>query len=383
MMKCRQCGTELEKNNKTCPHCGYVHSLDHILKEIKIPNELKHLSTKQIKLHLDRQQFISKRRYILIGIVVFLIGFINLFFYFRNPNTNRTVTNFHDDLIEITSTNAAGNSVANIVNGGRLIQYGNDIYVTDDTGVYKINITLNKAERLLNTKASYLNFTDHGFYYIDKKDSNLVCLYDFNSKSVSKLNIHATQIVSVGNYLYYLEDNMNRAIYQYDKTTTSSKKMTQSACVQFKIIGDWLYFTTDDGFFQMPILGGEIMKLSSDPLNHFMVEDQTIFYIDKITNYIQTIKKDGSQKTTLIKSESDCFLLYDQYMFYTLIDGGLMKLDRETGIVTQITSETANNLHIAGTWIYYLNENNEGRFVSIDENNEMITPISVIPTVAK
>lgn len=374
-MKCRQCGNELEKKNKKCPHCEYVNSLESRL----IPKELKHLSKSQLQKHLNRQNRISQHRhYIIIAIVLIVIASCTIHFV-TNTKQAGTIPNFHDDLIENKTSNATGNSVPNIVNGGLLLQYGTDVYTSDKEGISKISLTLNNKELISKDYATYLNMSDNGFYYINKAD-NVISFYDINEKTTTRLNIQATQLESVGNYLYYLEATNTRAIYQLNKDTLESKKMTQSECTQFKIAGDWLYFSTDTSFYQMPILGGEIMKLSDEPYRHFTIDKQNIYYLDTTTNFIQTVKKDGSEKNVVVDREASCFLLTDHYLFYAKKDGGLVKVIRETGESSLITQEKTNQLHIAGTWIYYLTDHEDGRFVSIDENSETITPVDVINT---
>lgn len=377
-MKCRQCGQELDKNSRKCPHCGYVNSLDNLLKKVQIPKELRHLSRNDLEKHLNRQRYLSKGRYLIIAVVVvFVVGSFS-FSYFRKIKKTAPIPNFHDDLIESTSSNAIGNSVGNLVNGGLLVQYGNDLYASDCNGISKISMTLDKKEVLLNQQVSYLNADQDGLYFINNSDNNTICFYDLAANTLTKLNFQATQLTSVGKYLYYLESNNTRAIYQVNKETLESKKMTQSECVQFKIIGDWLYYTTDSALYQMPVLGGEIMKVSDQLYNHFIVDGQTIYYIDKTTGYIESVKKNGEEKKVVVDVACNCFFLTEHYIFYTKEDGGLFKQNRETGELYTITEDQANRLHVAGTWVYYLLSDGTGRFVSVDENSEMITPVDII-----
>lgn len=372
-MKCRQCGKEFDQENRICPHCGFIHDLEHS----DIPSELNHLSLRQIKKHLSRQHHFKKFKYVWLGLVLILVLSSFTVLYFQRNKTVTQIPNFHDDLIENKSSNATGNSFANLVNGGLLLQYGNDMYACDQKGITKISLSLDKKEVISNVPASYLNSSENGFYFISTTD-NIICFYDVTNSTTTKLNIQASQLVSVGNFLYYLETSNNRSIYQLNKTTLESKKMTQSECVQFIINGDWLYFTTDSTLYQMPVLGGEIMKLSDQSYYHFTVDNQKVFYIDQVTGYIWSIKKDGTEKTLVVDGECNCFLSNDQYLFYSKTEGGIYKLNKETGEVSIITQDKANRLHIAGTWIYYLTATNEGRFVSIDENSETITPVDVI-----
>ena len=55
-MKCRQCGKKIEKDNRICPHCGYVHDLE----ASEIPSELTHLSIRQIRKRINRQFHFKK-----------------------------------------------------------------------------------------------------------------------------------------------------------------------------------------------------------------------------------------------------------------------------------------------------------------------------------
>jgi len=377
-MKCRQCGQELNKNSRKCPHCGYVNSFENLIKKVKIPNELGHLSNNQIEKHLKRQRYLSKGRYLFfLMILVLVIGSFSIS-YFKKIRKETPIPNFHDDLIENTSSNAIGNSVGNLVNGGYLVQYGNDLYAADSHGISKISLTLEKKEVVLDVQASYLNADQTGLYFINHSDNNKVCFYDLSTNTLTKLKFQATQLTSVGNYLYYLESGNTRAIYQVNKVTLESKKMTQSECVQFKIIGDWLYYTTDTALYQMPVLGGEIMQVSDQIYNHFVVDGQTIYYIDKTTNYVSSVNKDGTERKNIVSVPTSCFLLTEHYIFYAKQDGELMKQNRETGEIYTLTEDKANRLHVAGTWIYYLLSDGTGRFVSVDENSEMITPVNII-----
>lgn len=377
-MKCRQCGKELEKKNKKCPHCGYVNSVENLLRKADIPSELDYLTTTQIKNRMRWLNLLSRGRYIILMVIVVVVVGISSIHYFQSRRQVSQVPNFHDDLIENKSSNASGNSVANLVNGGLLLQYGNDLYASDNNGLSKISLTLDKKEVVLTQDATYLNATDKGFYYIDTSDKNTVYLYNVQTKENTKLNIQATQLMVVGDYLYYLEDSSNRAIHQMHKETLQSKKMTQSQCVQFKIIGDWLYFATDSALYQMPVLGGEIMQISDTPYNHFVVDNDYIYYLDTTTGYIWKVKKDNSGKSVVVEEKCSCFLITEHYLYYSLETGGLMKMSRATREVSTLTKDITNRLHVAGTWIYYLTDNGEGRFVSIDENSEIITPVDVI-----
>ena len=372
-MKCRQCGKKIEKDNRICPHCGYVHDLE----ASEIPSELTHLSIRQIRKRINRQFHFKKNSiFLLIGVLILVLGSLSVA-YFTNKKEVTQIPNFHDDLIEHKSSNALGNSNTNITNGALLLQYGNDMYISDKNGITKISLSLNMKELITDQPAIYLNSSEEGIYWINKSD-NMIHFYDINTSSVNKLNISAVQMVGVGNYLYYLETSDTRAIYQLNKSTLETKKMTQSECVQFEIFGDWIYFTTDNAFYQTPVLGGEIMKIADSSYNHFIVDNQRIFFLDKATGYIWSIKKDGSEKTLVVDSSCNCFLINDHYLFYAKEEGGLYKLNKETGEISVITKDQANALHIAGTWIYYLTNNNEGRFVSIDENSELITPVDII-----
>ena len=68
-MKCRQCGKKIEKDNRICPHCGYVHDLE----ASEIPSELTHLSLRQIRKRINRQVKLKNNRWVIAIIAIFIV----------------------------------------------------------------------------------------------------------------------------------------------------------------------------------------------------------------------------------------------------------------------------------------------------------------------
>ena len=83
-----------------------------------------------------------------------------------------------------------------------------------------------------------------------------------------------------GNYIYFKGKGERSAIYQMKTDFSENKAMTQSGCLTFNIVGDWLYYSTNDGIYKVPSLGGEVAKLIDGYFPYFIATDEFIYYCD-------------------------------------------------------------------------------------------------------
>lgn len=374
-MKCINCGHELAEGQHICPVCGQDHTLEKLLKEADIPQELDHLSLRQIGKHIRRLRFLMQKKFIvLLGIVVISVGIFfssHWIYQKRHPNP---IHNFHDDLVEAVSTNAVGNSNANIVNGGTLVLYGNQLYAASEGKLYCISLALDEKRITQIQFAKSMNIVQDTMYYINSED-NTVMVVDILKKNVVPTKIQALQLMAVGNYLYYLESGSHRAIYQVKNDFSESRALTQSDCLMFCVVDDWLYYSTKDAIYRVPVMGGEVTKLVEGYYSDFVVHNQMIYYQDAIGK-VYRMKTDGSNEALLVDTPVTCFMVTDRYLFYASADAGIFRQSLETDELNQLSTDKAVGLQIAGSWIYYrISGSDEGYFVSVDSKSEGKTPI--------
>lgn len=379
-MKCRKCGAPLEQNNRICPQCGYDNTLENLLKNADIPKELKHLSVGQIGKHMRLLHFLSKRKYVvLISMLAILLVFLGVQVAQRHHRTE-AVHNFHDDLIDTISTNAYGNDACNLTNEGLLVIYGNDAYVSSQDQLYRVSLALDQKSLLLSDTVSYLNVTQDQLYYLSQEQDQSIMTYNLKNHAVTKSNIRALSLMVVGDYVYYLEEGSHRAVYQTKKDFSERKKLTQSECLMFTISGDWLYYSTDQGIYRVPLMGGEVAKIAEGYYPKFVVLNQMIYYLDPVNSDIMRMKIDGSQVIKLVDDPVSSFTLTERYLVYARKDGGIYKQRLDNGQLSQLSTDRAKSLQTSGVWIYYQlsDGSKEGRFVTIDENSDVITPVYAI-----
>lgn len=378
-MKCIHCGQELPADSYICPNCGKDNNLEELLKEAKIPSELDHLSYHQIVSRIKRIHLIKKKY--LVAFVAVLFLFVAYIFIREKKSyldLSKNIYNFHDDLVEKSSMNAAGNSNSNLANGGQLVMYGHQMYVSSDGKLYCINLSLNQKSVVANQTCQYLNIVQDTLFYIDPNQDNAIVVMNLLTNTSTTTKVKAKSLMVVGDYLYYLEAGSHGAIYQMKTDFTSQKVLTQRGCKMFNIVSDWLYYTTDDGLYRVPVLGGEVAKVEEGQYNHFVISDQIFYYLNA-SNQICKTSFDGHGPGKIVEDSVSDFVVTNRYLYYAKKDAGVFKQSLETGEIVQLSTERAHALQIAGSWIYYqLVDSDEGRFVTIDENSETVTPVFTI-----
>lgn len=382
MVKCANCGKELPKKQNICPACGKDNTLVQQLRDAKIPKELKHLPLQKIGHRIEKLRAIhEKKKWILASLGVLVIGLIVGVFYFKGQSDPGDVHNFHDDLIEITNANANGNTVTNWANDAYVVPYGSSLYAVSGDDFYCIPMTLETKRVTTHQKGSNLNIIQDTLYFINQDHDNVIEMVDLKTKTTTETKYKANKMIVVGNYIYYTGKDDHSAIHQMRTDFTENKTLTQSGCITFTVTGDWLYYSTNDGIYRVPILGGEVAKVVDGYYRYFMIQDEYIYYRGA-DEAVYRMMLDGSDKTKVVNEQVNSFALNNHYLFYATKEGGIFKLDMENANVTQLSVDKAKDLQLSKTWVYYrLVENNEGCFVSMDENSNKVIPIYSIKDV--
>lgn len=377
-MKCLKCGKRLPKNKTTCPKCGYEHTLEQRLTDQDIPKELSHLSRHKISRQIVRMRQLHHKKYhLLIGCVLFILLAWGLFLWFQHRDEIGDVHNFHDDLVEMSSSNAAGNTIYNWANGASAVTYGNHIYVAGKDSLYQIPLTLEKRTDVFQADVSGLNLVSDKLYYINHDEENQIQILDILKNEMTSTDYQAKDLAVIGSYIYYMDQN-SQAIYQAKTDFSENRVLTQSGVLAFSIVGDWLYYSTQEGIYRIPLLGGEVMKLVSGEYRNFQMDDRLIYYLDR-SGYINQMKMDGTETKRVVADRMTSFIIHEHYLFYAKKTGGIFKMDLDNGTITQLSVDRAFGLQLAGSWIYYQMDEEEGSFVSIDEKSHQAIPLYSIP----
>lgn len=376
MVKCVNCGKELPKKQNICPECGKDNTLVQQLKDAKIPKELKHIPLQKMSKRIEHIRFFGRQKKMVLAVIFGLvIVAIGGFSWFTHRDEVGNVHNFHDDLVEVTKANANGNSLSNLINGGYLAAYGTDLYTVSENKLYKIAMTLESKQSSEILNVSNLNVMNGTIFYIDHNNQDYITILDTSNKNKNVSKYRADMLLVSGNYVYFKGKGERSAIYQMKTDFSENKAMTQSGCLTFNIVGDWLYYSTNDGIYKVPSLGGEVAKLIDGYFPYFIATDEFIYYCDA-AGFVSRMLLNGEDTVTLTNEPVNSFVISDNYMIYATKDGGIFKQDIETKTLTQLSVDKARDLQLSSTWIYYrLVENDTGCFVSIDENSNKVIPV--------
>jgi len=178
---------------------------------------------------------------------------------------------------EMADENTRGNTVGNIVNGGRVAQQGGWIYYcysysqvteTNEDGSWKslkISTGLFKSladgtERthiVFSSGCRYINTVGDWIYYSDKDGW---CIYKIHTDGTEKtqLNDDESSFINViGEWIYYINSSDGGRIYKMSTDGTEQTPLNDDESAYLNVLDDWIYYTNESD-------GGCIYKMHTD-----------------------------------------------------------------------------------------------------------------------
>ncbi len=333
----------------------------------------------------------SVKRVLIALSILTLIAVSALYFYSKNHT-------FYNQEEEI------GNTPGNIYNGGLFCQQGDYIYfnnISDDGGLYRMNLVCDEIMKISDNKAVYINADEKYLYYIlanNLTTNSKNILNTFPNSGIYRLNQNGTGLMAFtgdpsahlilrGNQLYAqrYDANLGSTLYQYDISGEKERLLYETAAVPGEVIEDFLYYTDSSknnniGYTNLlSFTNHSVLKGSySQPI--YM--DDYMYYIDEADNKLYR-KNIGSNETTLlVKKPCSTYNITNsgKYLYYQISGtkkDQLCRLDLETLKSKTIRKGDFKHIHVTDTYVFFTDSKNKQIYKVIADSNSRVSTFDV------
>ena len=231
----------------------------------------------------------------------------------------------------------------------------------DGFNLYMSKPDMSERTKLINKRVFDLAVSDRWLVYSSFDDQGSLYKLDLESLKTTKLNNRLSSgSTIVGDLVFYISDNW---LFQINIDGSAEKKLTEKRVNTFKYDNGWIYFISRDG-------GDSIQKVRPDGtglkvvaqigVSRLAVNGGNIFFIgDKEDNYkLYKMKNDGSSLTLISNDSAQDILVDEGYIYYYSPENGGQLVcvgsdGKEKTILMQ--GSPSYNLSLGNYWIYYMN----------------------------
>ncbi len=288
-------------------------------------------------------------------------------------------------IIVVCTRTQEGNTTGNLINLGFSVQKGGWTYYlgfSDSTndGIYKINSSGNKKEKISDDYGLYLNKSGNYLYYIDlnSDEYNIVRIKtNGEDKQIVEQDVDLAKVSVIDNWIYYFKDNK---LYKVKTDGSDKQILLDRSITNYQIEGEWIYYSyRSNGKYIIAKTDGEdTQRIDSDASSTFFVDGKNIYYIyenyntddDTYSYELYKVETDGENKEKIadISGQVDTLgVNFDgKYLYYTKTDEednvAIYKIRINGEEETKITdiSTYSTNININNGWIYYTDINDDG-----------------------
>ena len=290
-------------------------------------------------------------------------------------------------IIVVCSKTQEGNTSGNLINLGFSVQKGGWTYYLGfkdsiNDGIYKINSSGSKKEKISDDYGLYLNKSGNYLYFIDLKaeEYNIVKIKtNGEDKQTIENDVDIARFTVINNWIYYFKDDK---LYKV-KTNGEDKQIILDKSIEnYQIVGNWIYYSyLNNGNYiiaKTKTNGEDTQKVDSDASNTFFIDGKNIYYIYENYNedentykyelYRVKISGENKEKIADISGQVDTERINfnSNNLYYIKIDkdgnSAIYKINANGKEETKITDikTYSTNININNGWIYYTDQNDNG-----------------------
>ena len=290
-----------------------------------------------------------------------------------------------------SNQNEHGNSGANIMNGGSVVEKGGWIYYSNGESLSKVRTNGTQLTVLVQSEFMYigcLNVIGDWIYYIDynidyaSSSSNSV-LYRIRADGSQKARLserHCDSMSVVGDWIYFstysafeddIEKIMDFGIYSIRTDGTQETLLRYGNYRGITVDGDWIYYSDAGNLFKMHKTGGDPIPVTYGAQGAgYFVSSGWVYYTDySYGNSLFRVGIDGGAEE-IINEEYSIYINTDgHYIYFSNFDFkfddveyGIYRINTDGTGKTMVYSGQAVGLCIAAGSIFFRDLENEGFF---------------------
>lgn len=221
-------------------------------------------------------------------------------------------------------------------NVSRINVVNNMIYAIVSTQEAKLNILTMKTDgsdqHIIDEYSIGLNY-EHGLvvvndqiFFSNKEDGDTLYKMKNDGSNAKKLNnIPSYKMVYENEWIYYYhliadESKIVQQIRRIRMDGSYDSLVADNATSDFIIIGDWVYFSTNDDFgtiFRIGVDGKNLSKVTAFASGlELNTDGKRIYYVDWTTNKLSSINPDGTDIMLLSKNHASVIEIAGGWVFY-------------------------------------------------------------------
>lgn len=200
-------------------------------------------------------------------------------------------------------------------------------------------------------------------YFANHKDNGRFCMAEENGDAgLSKfLDTYANSINVTGSAVCFIDTSDQNSIYSVSTNGENLKKIVNGPCYDLSCLGDWLFYRTKDGIYQVSAKEGEPVLLQNGQFS-------CVYALDGFVYYLEDNQGGGFWRAPVGGGEAQPLLTDHHAMFYTIqvdtvycmIDAGnsvdivRMKLDGSKQETIYSVKEKIDTINTADNYLLIL-----------------------------
>lgn len=266
----------------------------------------------------------------------------------------------------------AGNTSANIANGGNAVIRDNYLYYNDmwhGETITKQKLDGTGRKFFYTNKIENLNVTDKYIFFIDNVYDNKIGRMNTDGSGLTRLKYSASQLHIFDNYIYYTNLYGNSNLYRVNFDGSGQTLLADDNNIRnVNITENYIYYTSSgvDGnrnLYRINRGGGGKTLIRAGWHEFVIVWGDSIYFVDRFDGYkIVKIKLDGTGYQKLNEDISADLNIFGDIIYYSNgSDGAKLYSIKTNGTQRRIITDNQAYLpNIAGNTIYYLDNNLSG-----------------------
>lgn len=206
-------------------------------------------------------------------------------------------------------------------------------------------------------------------YFANPTDKGRFCMAEENGDAgLSKfLDTFAESINVTSDAVYFIDTSDQNSVYSASQNGENLKKIVNGPCYDLSCLGNWLFYRTADGIFEVTADGGEPVQLKNEKTRCVYAFDGFVYYlVDNEGGGLWRMPVDGGETQPLLTNHRALFYSIQGDALYCLIDAGnsvdivRMKLDGSEQTTIYSVQEKIDAISVTETYLLILKSAEDG-----------------------
>lgn len=168
------------------------------------------------------------------------------------------------------------------------------------------------------------------------------------------------EVALQGDWIFYRLDSENEKAFYKIRTDGSNKtKLSDDFPYDINVIGDWLYYASEDHIYKMHTDGSDKTQLLEISWVRFLnVVGDWMYFTHHYGDGFKMLKMrtDGSNLTVVCNDEANYINVIDDWIYYSNSHdkGKIYKIRTDGSSRIKICDDDADCINVVGDWIYYI-----------------------------